>query len=79
MARFQLEFERVDFEYRQAHHGCVLQLYECIQSFTGEEFVSTRFVHNVNSSIPDSKATLQNIPVSRAGDGGIRVMALHVV
>merc|ERR1712151_453165 len=31
-----------------------------ILSFTDEELVSTDFVHNVNSSIYDSKATLQN-------------------
>merc|ERR1719378_1519022 len=31
-----------------------------ILSFTDEELVSTDFIHNVNSSIYDSKATLQN-------------------
>ncbi len=29
-------------------------------SFTDEELVSADFIHNVNSSIYDSKATLQN-------------------
>merc|ERR550537_554034 len=31
-----------------------------VLSFTDEELVSTDFIHNVNSSIYDSKATLQN-------------------
>lgn len=31
-----------------------------VLSFTDEELVSADFIHNVNSSIYDSKATLQN-------------------
>ena len=31
-----------------------------VLSFTDEELVSSDFIHNVNSSIYDSKATLQN-------------------
>ena len=45
-----------------------------VLSYTDEELVSADFIHNVNSSIYDSKATLQNnLPGAfkrKRGNGG---------
>lgn len=47
-----------------------------VLSFTDEELVSADFIHNVNSSIYDSKATLQN---NLKGDLDIMIYMFSVV
>merc|ERR1711953_772226 len=48
--------EEIDAKFKAASESYM----KGVLSFTDEELVSTDFIHNVNSSIYDSKATLQN-------------------